>query len=92
MNDKYDKEWYNELITDYKVLSMEMEWQMKDGESIKINTMKDSHIKNCINMLKRNTPNGTRSGWIYIFEDVIMNRRSLKINKIKKNIEDQYLF
>lgn len=87
--DKYDKEWYNELITDYKVLEMDLEWVMRDGTPILLKDMEDSHIKNCINMLKRRqVVNGNRLAWIYILENVSMIRRCLKINKIKNIINN----
>jgi len=78
-----------EIITQYKVLGMDMEWTMKDGTPILLKNMKDSHIKNCINMLKRNESSQIRLDWIYVLEDVFMKRRCLKINKIQKNIKNK---
>lgn len=80
-----DKKLYNELMTDYYTYSMSLSWTMKNGEDIIISDMKDSHIKNCINMIKNKPDNGYRIAWIEIFNDVLLKRRKLKINKIKNN-------
>jgi len=70
----------------YKVEGDSMVWTMKDGTDIMIKDMADSHIKNTINMLNRKKFNGTRLAWLEIFEKESLNRRSLKIEKITKNI------
>jgi len=78
---------YNYHLEGYKQFGDEMNWTMKDGTDIMIKDMKDSHIKNTINMLRRKPNNGTRLAWIEIFEDVQLKRRFLKIDKIKSNID-----
>ena len=83
-----DDDYYNDLINQYKYEQFHMNWRMKDGTGILIKDMKDSHIKNCINMLKRNTLTETRRAWIDIFVDVQLKRRVLKLEKIKKNLEN----
>lgn len=77
---------YNEIMIDYNLLKMDMEWTMKNGDRIKLIDMKDSHIKNCINMLKKLEINYSRRAWIDIFCDVLLKRRFEKIEKIKIKI------
>ena len=77
---------YNRKIYMYKKLKFDMIWTMKDGTEIMIKDMEDSHVKNTINMLKGKLQTDTRSAWIYIFEDVMIKRRFIKINKITNNI------
>ena len=79
---------YNEVIEIYKNEGMEMTWVMKDGSEIKLKDMKDSHIQNCINMLKRNEPTDMRKAWIDIFEDVKIKRRGLKLIEIVDKIKN----
>lgn len=80
---------YKEIIRLYKKRGDNMEWEMKDGNMIKIKNMESSHVKNCINMMNRKPSNQTRKAWIEIFEDVIVKRRTQKINKIKENIKNK---
>lgn len=70
----------------YEHEGFEMRWRMKDGSWIRIKNMEDSHVKNCINMLRRNEPTETRKAWIEVFSDVIVKRRRLKLDKIMKKI------
>lgn len=79
---------YQQIIRKYKIYGDKMKWEMKDGTMIKIKNMETSHIKNCINMMNRKSINDTRRAWIEIFEDVIIKRRSNKIDRIKKRIKD----
>lgn len=77
---------YDILIGRYKSRGTELKWSMKDGTEIKIKNMEDSHVKNCINMLRRNPLTDTRRAWIDIFVDVQLRRRSLKLEKIKNKL------
>lgn len=78
---------YDSILNEYKKYGDNLEWEMKDGTMIKIKNMETSHVKNCINMMNRKQINQSRKAWIKIFEDVIIKRRTNKINKIKNNIE-----
>jgi hypothetical protein len=87
MNSQYWYEYeYEELLKEYKFYGSEMEWTMKDGNTIKIKNMKDSHVKNSINMMKRKKSNNVVNAWIDIFEKELLNRRMMKIDKLKNNI------
>jgi len=99
MNNKWLSEYtklhnsiYDDLISEYKEIGNDMVWIMKDGTEIFIKNMETSHIKNCINMLKRTKKNETKLAWIDIFTDVLMKRRESKLNKILDNINDNKLF
>ena len=78
--------YYNNIMDLYKREGFSMLWTMKDGDDIMIEDMKDSHIQNCINMMKRNPLTETRRAWIDILTDVQVKRRRLKIEKIKEKI------
>jgi hypothetical protein len=80
---------YDVVMEDYKNLGDEMVWEMKDKTEIKIKDMKDSHVKNCIKMLNRNKSNETKSAWVDIFNDVLSNRRTSKLLKIKDIIDEK---
>jgi len=80
---------YDIIMDDYKNLGGEMVWEMKDKTEIKIKDMKDSHIKNCIRMMQRKQINETREVWIDIFTDVLSNRRTEKLLKIKEIIDEK---
>ena len=80
---------YDVVMEDYKNLGDEMTWEMKDKTEIKIKDMKDSHIKNCIRMMQRKQINETREVWIDIFTDVLSNRRTAKLLKIKEIIDEK---
>jgi hypothetical protein len=89
MSDKetnFDKIIYDYQMEEYKEEGDNMIWTMKDGTEIMIKDMKDSHIKNTINMLNRKPMNGTRLAWIEIFKEQQSKRRNGKINKIVNNI------
>lgn len=77
---------YEWLLGEYKIKGDELDWVMKNGDGIQIKNMKDSHVKNCINMLRKKESNDTRRAWIIILDDVWMDRRAGKIHKIKNNI------
>jgi hypothetical protein len=85
--DEADKFAYTTLLQQYRDYNSDMYWEMKDGNNIKIKNMKDSHIKNTINMLRRKEQNGSRVAWIEILENEQLQRRTLKIDKIKENID-----
>ena len=78
---------YTSLLQQYRDEGRDMYWTMKDGTDIMIKDMADSHLKNTINMLKRRPQNGTRVAWIEILEHESLNRRSMKLEKIKENID-----
>ena len=80
---------YEDILEEYNEMGLEMTWVMKDGNEIMLKDMEDSHIKNCLNMLKRNEPNEIRRGWIDIFEDVQIKRRCEKIEKIANEIKNK---
>jgi hypothetical protein len=82
---------YNNLIKQYEFLNTDMIWNMKDYTKISISDMQNSHIQNCINMLKKKYPNSTREAWIDIFDDVLFKRRNLKLNKIYQIIKKNKL-
>ena len=77
------------LLKQYGWEGFEMKWRMKDGTRIKIKDMEDSHIRNCVNMLRRNEVNETRKAWIEIFTDVQIKRRRLKLEKIKNKLNPE---
>ena len=77
---------YIRIMDLYKHDGFSMLWEMKSGEFIKIEDMKDSHVQNCINMMRRNPLTETRRGWIDVFTDVQVKRRRLKIEKIKEKM------
>lgn len=87
--DQLDMAAYDYQMYDYKENGDNTIWTMKDGTDIEICNMKDGHIQNCINMMKRKPLNGTRRAWIEIFEEIKMNRRSFKVSKIVNNIIDE---
>lgn len=79
---------YNHYKNTYRKEGRDMYWEMKDGSEIMIKNMKDSHVKNSYNMLKRKDKNGTRSAWIEILDKELLYRRGMKINKIKNKIKN----
>lgn len=85
---KLSNDYYQDLMDEYHSMGSSMIWSMKDGTDILIRFMEDSHVKNCINMLKRNALTETRRAWLDIFTDVQLKRRALKLEKIKKNLEN----
>jgi hypothetical protein len=87
--DKVKGTMYESQMNEYGLFGKEMIWTMRDGTEILIKDMKDSHVQNCINMLRRNTQTETRRAWIDIFEDVKLNRRSAKIEKIKNKLNGE---
>ena len=84
--DDYDEAVYAEIRFTYIELGMELEWTMREGDTIKIKDMNDSHIQKCLNMMRRKELNGNRKGWISVFEDVQIVRRKEKIDKLKNEI------
>lgn len=82
----YDFDDYDLLLRKYKLEGFHMRWEMKDGTPIKLEDMKSSHIRNCINMLNQKYSNDTRRAWIEIFTDVQLKRRKLKLDKIKSKL------
>ena len=85
MDEEYDN-FYKDLMEQYEHEGFSMIWTMKDGTDIMFKDMKDSHIRNCINMLRRNILTETRRAWIDILVDVQLKRRALKIDKIKNKL------
>ena len=77
---------YDSMIQDYKDNGFDMIWTMRDNTEILIKDMEDSHIRNCINMLKRNGTNDVKKAWIDIFTDVQIKRRKLKLERIKNKL------
>lgn len=91
MND-IDQDSYEWIIHDYKAFGEGIAWTMKDGTDIFVKDMKESHIINSMNMLKRKAFNGTRKAWIEVFEDVLLRKRAKKVVKLIDNINDKKLF
>ena len=79
----------NMILKRYEQDGFNTEWRMKDGTIIKIKDMEDSHVRNSLNMLKRNSPNEIREAWIEVFTDVILKRRKLKLDKIKDKLNSE---
>ena len=82
-----EKAAHDYVLYEYKESGRDLIWTMKDHTEIMIKDMKDSHVKNTINMLKRKPDNGTRGAWVEIFVEETLYRRSKKIEKIKDNID-----
>lgn len=59
-----------------------MEWEQIDGTMVRVRDMTDSHIRNCINMLKRNIANHGADDlwelWIDAFEGEMCKREKMK--------------
>lgn len=67
----------------YKSQGEEMVWSFNgDGAPFKIKHLDSSFIKT--HLLVINNELGNDLDWIYIFEDVLLQRRAQKINKIKQ--------
>lgn len=89
-NKQYD---FDNPYEAYQTIGMDMVWTMRNFDEIKIKDMEDSHVHNCIRMLKKNISKGIFGGkkthseyWVDIFEDVVLKRRTEKIKTIKNNI------
>jgi hypothetical protein len=84
------------LYDKYKKLGMNLIWTKRNFEEIKICDMTDEHIKNVIRMLNKksifNSIYDTTNEWLDIFADVLIKRRTIKLNKLKKNINERRLF
>ena len=78
---------YDTIYDAYLDFGMELEWTMRDFTEIKLCDMTDEHIRGCINMLSKNKFKTNKQSWINVFQDVLMKRRTLKINKLKNNIK-----
>jgi hypothetical protein len=80
---------YKSLLNDYDIDKDDMEWIMRDMTHIKLKDMEETHMRNCIKMLERKKLNNDRDRtWIYIFENQLLIRRSLKLKKIMNNIKN----
>lgn len=86
---KLSNDYDDDLIKEYQDKGFSMIWTMKDGTEILLKNMEDSHINNCIKMLRRNSLTETRRSWIDIFIDVQLKRRKLKIDKIKSKLNSE---
>jgi hypothetical protein len=73
MMDNFDEVWGG---------SDELVWQTKDGELIPVSKMKDTHITNCVNLLKRRIEDA--NFWIASFEDELKEREMDKPRKKSK--------
>lgn len=89
-NKQYD---FDNPYEAYQTISMDMVWVMRNFDEIKLKDMEDSHIYNCIRMLKKNISKKSFGGekthseyWVEVFEDVVLKRRLEKIKTIKNNI------
>lgn len=84
--DDDEEEEYKNRLYDYKFEGMNTIWETKDGKYIQLKDMKDSHIKNIINMITENRSRHSKA-WIEILQDVVVKRRFEKIDKIKNIIK-----
>ena len=61
------------MLTDLWGECDELMWETKDEGKIAVSKMKNSHIKNCINMLVRRKQDA--DFWLAVFEDELKNRK-----------------
>jgi len=91
---------YNATIEKYNKLGFDMTfWKTKTKEEIALYDISDDYLKHYINTYKPKSLkpvlddevlrkfNDKLKARIYIFEDVLSLRRSLKIQRIKNNIQ-----
>lgn len=84
---------YDSVMDDYISKKDEFEWLMRDWTPIKLKDMQESHMQNCIKMLekKHRVPSemsGRDKAWIHVFEEQLMIRRRIKLEKIMNTIKD----
>ena len=53
-------------------------WINKDGDKLNVEKMKDRHIKNCINILKKEVSNNSTNYKIRMFRNEEMRRKRIK--------------
>ena len=60
-------------------------WINKDGDKLNVEKMKDRHIKNCINILKKEVSNNSTNYKIRMFRNEEMRRKRIKtVLKLKE--------
>lgn len=62
-------------------------WHTKSGQHLDIKTMSDTHIQNCINMLKSNDKTDTYIAWIDAFEKELERRANRPLEERVAELE-----
>ena len=62
-------------------------WQTKGGQYLDIKTMSDTHIQNCINMLKNNDTTDMYIAWIDAFEKELERRANRPLEERVAELE-----
>lgn len=77
----FGNELYEEMMIDQWIAEEEEsqrieagQWKKKDGSVIQISDMSESHIQNCLAMIKRNRDDDNAMNWIKLFEAELNKR------------------